>query len=290
MHGGEIRRFHGFVRSNAIFVPDGIDASPGVARTTCLGIVAHQDDLEFMAFSAIKGCFDSESEWFGGVVCTDGSGSSRSGVYAGMSGVELGRVREREQILAASVGRYSFVAQLGYASAAITRPAGGPLVDDLVEILEASSPEVVYTHNPADKHPSHIRVLVAVLAALERLPAVKRPRRLLGCEMWRSLDWMDDREKVLLDTGGFDSLSAALNGIFDSQIRGGKRYDLAVEGRRRANATLQESHAGDELDGATIAMDLTPLIGRPPSDLRAFARAHIEKFASAVDATLESAL
>ena len=48
--------------------------------------------------------------------------------------------------------------------------------------------------------------------------------------------------------------------MFDSQISGGKRYDDAVLGRRRAHATFFESHAVDEATMLTFAMDLTPLV------------------------------
>ena len=37
-----------------------------------------------------------------------------------------------------------------------------------------------------------------------------------------------------------ENLHAALMGVFDSQIAGGKRYDLATAGRRRAHATYFE--------------------------------------------------
>jgi len=39
-----------------------------------------------------------------------------------------------------------------------------------------------------------------------------------------------------------ENLQFALLGVFESQIAGGKRYDLALMGRRRANATYFESH------------------------------------------------
>ena len=44
-------------------------------------------------------------------------------------------------------------------------------------------------------------------------------------------------------TRGTGEPGAALIGVFDSQIAGGKRHDLAVLGRRRANATYNASHA-----------------------------------------------
>jgi hypothetical protein len=55
-------------------------------------------------------------------------------------------------------------------------------------------------------------------------------------------------------------LQHALLGVFDSQIAGGKRYDLATVGRRRANATYFESHGTDQHTGLIWGMDLTPLM------------------------------
>jgi len=65
---------------------------------------------------------------------------------------------------------------------------------------------------------------------------------------------------VALDLGDHESLAAALMGVYDSQVSGGKRYDLATMGRRRANATYLESHASDKFSSVTFAMDLTALL------------------------------
>lgn len=43
-------------------------------------------------------------------------------------------------------------------------------------------------------------------------------------------------------------------------IAGGKRYDVASMGRRRANATYWEAHGVDETTGLSYGMDMTPLI------------------------------
>ncbi len=276
--------------SAEVFVPGAADEFGAVGRTTQLGIGAHQDDLEFMAFSGIATCFRSESEWFGGVICTDGRGSSAKGPYAGIDPRELGAMRVREQRQAAEVGRFSFVAQLGYPSAAISPPTGSGLAEDLATVIAAAGAQVVFTHNPADKHATHINVLVAVLEALREVPADRRPDRLLGCEMWRGLDWLLDEEKVVLDCGGAEHLAAALNGVFDSQIAGGKRYDLAVAGRRRANATLLDSHAGDGLAAATYAMDLTPLIGAETRDVVDFALGMVDRTRESIRKKLEQSL
>jgi hypothetical protein len=75
-------------------------------------------------------------------------------------------------------------------------------------------------------------------------------------------------------------------GAFDSQIAGGKRYDLATLGRRRANATYAESHAIDQATGMAFAMDLTPLIQDPRADVSAYVQSFIDRFAGDVQAAI----
>ena len=113
-------------------------------------------------------------------------------------------------------------------------PTAPELKNDLKTILAATKPEVVYTHNPADKHDTHIGVVVASLQAMRELPVDQRPKKVIGCEVWRDLDWLPDADKVCMDVSEHENIAAAVNGVFDSQIAGGKRYDLATQGRRRA--------------------------------------------------------
>jgi LmbE family N-acetylglucosaminyl deacetylase len=203
-----------------------------MSRITHLGIGAHQDDLEFMAFHGILECYHSETKSFGGVTCTNGSGSARTGAYASFSDAQMMAVRRQEQNAAAVLGRYGAMIQLDYPSSAVKSAAATELKSDLQEILTAAHPEIVYTHNPADKHETHIGVVIAALQAMRALPRDRRPEKVWGCEVWRNLDWLPDSEKVLMDVSGHENLAAALNGVFDSQIAGGKRYDLATLGRR----------------------------------------------------------
>jgi len=144
--------------SAEITIPDGNSVEQALGRTTHLGIGAHQDDLEFMAMQGIGECFDSIEKWFGGVICTHGGGSVRQGEFAGLSDAELQEVRAKEQREAARMGKYSFVTQLAYGSSEIKDPETNVLEDELLKILERTHPEVVYTHNLADKHPTHIAV------------------------------------------------------------------------------------------------------------------------------------
>jgi LmbE family N-acetylglucosaminyl deacetylase len=268
-----------------IFIPDHAPLTEALSRVTHLGVGAHPDDLEFMAFHGIIACFHSKHEWFGGVTCTNGAGSSRTGAYRDYTDEQMVAVRREEQRQAAIVGRYGVMIQLDHPGSAAKSATDHSLRDDLIEILNHCRPRMVYTHNPADKHDAHIGVAIAVIEALRTLPQDRRPV-VHGCEVWRDLDWLPDAEKVIHDVSGHDNLAAALNGIFDSQIAGGKRYDLAVMGRRRANATFLDAHASDDATGIAFAIDLTPLVADDTLDILDWTLAHIERFANDVRARL----
>ena len=264
--------------SAQVFIPDGQPVADALQRITHLGIGAHQDDLEFMAFQGILECFASQQKWFAGVTCTNGAGSSRTGVYARITDAEMMAVRRAEQNHAATIGQYAAMIQLDYPSSAIKSTTDRSLKHDLKVILAATRPEVVYTHNPADKHDTHIGVVIAALQAMRELPRDQRPTKVIGCEVWRNLDWLNDADKVLMDVSGRDNLAAALNGVFDSQIAGGKRYDLATLGRRAANATFFESHATDKTNQLIFGMDLTPLVADETKDILEFVCGYVERF------------
>jgi hypothetical protein len=89
---------------------------------------------------------------------------------------------------------------------------------------------------------------------------------------------MTDADKVPFNCSGHESLQAALLGVFDSQIAGGKRYDLATMGRRKAHATYFESHGTDTTTGLNFGMDLTPLIEDDTLDPGVFVQSFIERF------------
>lgn len=276
--------------SARIFVPDQVPVGDAFSRVTHLGIGAHQDDLEFMAFHGILECMGLRDRWFGGVTCTNGAGSSRTGPYAGFTDDEMMAVRRQEQDAAAVVGGYAVMIQLDHPSSAVKSATDISLRDDLRAILAASRPEVVYTHNPADKHETHIGVTVAALQAMRDLSAGERPGKVIGCEVWRGLDWLADEAKVLMDVSGRDNIAAALNGVFDSQIAGGKRYDLATLGRRSANSTFFDSHATDAATQLIFGMDLTPLVTEETSDIVGFVCDHIAAFQQDVRSKLSKRL
>lgn len=270
----------------SVYVPDQRPLPAALEHITHLGIGAHQDDLEIMAFHGIQTCRHQTGLSFGGITCTDGGGSARGGRYAGYSDEAMRQVRIAEQNQAAAIGGYGVMIQLGHPSAEVKSPHHTGLRTDLITLLNAMQPRVIYTHNPADKHDTHIGVMVAVVEAVRALPPARRPEQLLGCEVWRGLDWMVDEDKQLLPVGGQDHLFQSLVGLFDSQIAGGKRYDLATLGRARANATYHQSHQVDASDLLWFAMDLTPLIREDSLDLETYVNGYLERFVSDVRARL----
>ena len=265
-----------------IYVPDDIAVEDALARTTHLAISAHQDDIEIMAVDGILQCFQRPDKWFSGVVVTNGSGSPRDGVYADYSDEEMMAVRVLEQKRAAFVGDYAAQALLAYPSAVVNDKAASAPVEDIKTLVTAATPDVVYTHNLADKHQTHIAVALRVIRALRELPADQRPKKLYGCEVWRNLDWLLDDDKVVFDCSEKENLQAALLGVFDSQISGGKRYDLAALGRRVANATFYASHDTDQATSLAYAMDLTSLIQDTDLDITAYIQTYIQRFSEKV--------
>jgi LmbE family N-acetylglucosaminyl deacetylase len=273
---------HFHLSTAEIFIPDGLLAVQALARTSHLAISAHHDDLEIMATGPILECFQQEHQWFSGVVLSDGRGSPRDDLYKDYSDEAMRQVRFKEQRKAAVLGEYGALVMLDYPSTAIKDEMNRLPTQDLAQILQAAHPQDVYTHNLADKHDTHVATALKVIAAIRSLPEAARPKRLFGCEVWRDLDWMVDKDKVAFDLSSHENLQAALLGVFDSQISGGKRYDLATMGRRRANATYFESHGVDVTTGLAYAMDLTPLILTPEVDINSFVQERIQHFAQDV--------
>jgi LmbE family N-acetylglucosaminyl deacetylase len=273
-----------------LMIPDGLAAPAALRRTTHLGIGAHQDDLEFMAFHGILACYDQKDRWFGGVTITDGRGSSRAGKFQDWTDDQIAAERIREQDTAAVIGQYAFMAQLGHPSKSVRDARETVVRDDLFRILEATRPEVVYLHNLADKHDTHVGCALRCLEALRRLPKADRPQKVYGCEVWRDLDWLVDSEKTPMPVSARPELARALNEVFATQIAGGKRYDLAVIGRRTANATFSQAHATDQESAMQWAMDLTPLVQDDTLDPLTYTVGFIDRLKADVTARLRQSL
>ena len=268
-----------------IYVADGSPVDAALARTTHLGVAAHQDDLEIMAYHGILECFGRKDKGFAGVTVTNGAGSPRDGLYGRYSDEEMQVIRRKEQKKAAYVGEYSAHVFLDYSSGAVKDAHNSHVVGDLKRIIAAAKPQVIYTHNLADKHDTHVSVTLRVIQALRELPADSRPQHLYGCEVWRNLDWLNDDDKVIFDVDGHENLATSLVGLFDSQVAGGKRYDLATMGRRRANATYLASHGVDKSTSLIFAIDLTPVMDAKV-DVKEYALGYIDRFAKEISGRL----
>jgi LmbE family N-acetylglucosaminyl deacetylase len=275
---------------NELFIPDGIPLPGAVERVSYLGVAAHPDDLEIMAYHGILKCFVSEVDCFFGLIATDGAGSPRAGFYKKNSDEEMKAVRKKEQKKAAFVGEYAGVAFLNYTSAEVKEAADPGPKDDIKDLIKLAEPKIVYTHNLADKHDTHVAVGLRTIQAIREIPKGHRPERVFGCEVWRDLDWMLDEDKVGLDVSEHLNLATSLVSVFDSQVAGGKGYDMATIGRRRAHATYYASHAVDVATSMIFAMDLTPLVEDPSLDIKEFVCRYITRFAADVSQRIEKLL
>ncbi|MGE5558406.1 MAG: PIG-L deacetylase family protein [Bacillota bacterium] len=269
-----------------VFVPDHMPLREALERTTHLAVGAHQDDIELMAYAGIVECYGRGDQWFTGLTVSDGTGCRLTGPYAGYTPEQIGQIRNREQKKAAEIGEYSCAVLLGYSSRQVCDPACTDVLEDIGALVCRAKPRLVYTHNLADRHKTHVAVALRTIEAIRRLPPGAKPEKLYGCEGWRSLDWMVEGDKVIIDVSGHPNLRQALLGVFDSQIDGGKRYDLAGEGRRRANAVFADPYRPDKGEAVGLAMDLTPLIENPGLDIQQYVASYIDRFAKDITAML----
>lgn len=260
-----------------LFIPDGTPEQAALSRTTDLCIAAHQDDIEIMAYSPAAKCYGRPNQWFTGVVVTDGAGSPRTGIYQSYTDEDMKAVRVTEQKNAASVGGYGAQFLLSYTSSEVKDAGNLQTVEEIAAIIRACSPETLYTHNLADKHDTHVAVALRVIAAVRSLPLEQRPKKVYAMEVWRGLDWLCDEDKACFDTSDRPGLAAALLGVYDSQVAGGKRYDLAAVGRRLANATFFASHDTDDCESLSYGLDITSLVNSE-EDCVAFIKKYIQKF------------
>ena len=268
-----------FAQPNSeVYIPDGSDPADALARTTYLCIAAHQDDIEIMAVEGILRAYENPELHFTGCVVTDGHGSPRAGKFANVSDDEMALIRVEEQREAARIGKYSAQVFLGYPSSEVKKGGNQALKEDLKNLIRQTRPEVLYTHNLADKHATHVGVLMRVLEALRELEPEELPAKLIGCEVWRNLDWLSDEKKVVMDTSENKELQAQLVDVFVSQVQGGKNYTDAILGRRTANATFFASHATDKATGLSFGMDMTPLMLDEDLDPSEFVKGFLQDF------------
>ncbi len=250
-----------FHHKNAI-----ITGSTDMIHTQSMAIGAHPDDCEIIG---IKGIADKQ---FFAVIVTHGA-TMKDDVSKYNKTIHE---RACEQASAAALGQYLGYSMLGYDSTDILT-YNTDLIDDLTTLLLKLKPETIYTHCLSDKHSTHVAVAYHVIRALQLLPIANKPTRVYGCEVWRDLDWVDDADKVLIDTSDSQDLQYKLLQCFTSQTTS-KDYPKAVIARQNAHAVFQDAYASKTQDGVLIAIDLTLLIYRKKEHIKPFIERQINTF------------
>jgi LmbE family N-acetylglucosaminyl deacetylase len=244
------------------YSPQGLSPTEAKSRVRVLAVGAHPDDLEFMCLEPIARCRTKKN--FGGLIVTSGSGSLRAPEHANLSASEFAEIRWEEQKKAARLGDYAFVDSLNVESGTLREVSGlARLADTLENYLADLNLESLYMHQPFDRHASHVRVCFALLEALRRLPKSKRPKQILGCEVWRNLDWSPKSSKQLRPLTRADlELQVLLAEVFVSQAnpKTAKNYVEALVGRKTANAVFQEGLTQDSGVAVEVFVDLAPWV------------------------------
>lgn len=267
-----------------VYIPDGREEKEAFAGIRRLCVSAHQDDIELMSLGVIG---ESPAGSFAGAVVTNGASSPRTGRFAGVTDEEMVILRAEEQKRVAEAAGYGALALLGYTSSDVKKDAREAAERDIADMILACAPEEIYTHNPFDRHPTHVAVFCRVLGAIRSLPPERRPKKFWGCEVWRSLDWLPESVRTVVDSEKGTALAATLLPMFESQVEGGKRYDEAYIGRQHANATFSESHSTDEFVCASNMLDMTLLITNDRLDPTDFAYDIIDLFRRETKKTLD---
>lgn len=269
-----------FKRKGAqLYIPDGATPETAFERTTHVGVGAHPDDIEIGGYPAVLECFKDPVKWlFGTLIVTEGGGSpgKRDVDY---SYEDTKSIRMREQKEAADIGKYSGVVFLSSHSNIVkNRKRSEGIIEDLKYLINVCRPSAIYTHALTDRDNTHMAVALRTIEALRELPKKARPSRLYGCEVWGSLDWLVDKDKITFDVSGYDKLAKSLLNVFKSQKAVGKEYEIAVIGRRKANATFFDPHKPQEASDFIFGMDMTRLIRDTGLDPETFVSGLIDSF------------
>ena len=99
-----------------------------------MGIAAHQDDIEIMAYQGILQCFGKDNEWFCGVIATNGAGSPRDDLYASYTDEQMQKVRRVEQKKASYIGEFGALVLLDYTSSIVKDPKDRDVVEELKDL------------------------------------------------------------------------------------------------------------------------------------------------------------
>lgn len=167
---------------------------------------------------------------------------------------------------------------LNYKSKDVKNKNNKNILGDIKTIIEYTKPDIVYTHSLTDRHQTHVATAIRVIEAFREIDIGIRPKKLYGCEVWGSLDWLGQEDKVVFDVSNNVNISQALVGVFNSQICDDKRYDIATIARREANATFSKIATEKGAKFVNYAMDMTNIIGASNKEILNYLDYQIENF------------
>lgn len=242
-----------------VHVSDSVAADVHLAQVSHMAIGAHPDDLEIIGIQGIHQSIGSSNQFFGGVVVTNGAGSTRGSEYKNLSDSEFAAERSAEQLAAAEFGGYEVLVELRRNSSELLDGLNSAIVDRLVALIDTLRPDTLYIHNPFDRHATHAALSMHCLQALREVS--DPPETVYGVEVWRNLDWVSTEYRVTLDVSACLDLQASLLSLFKSQVSENKRYDVALVDRSRSHATLLDERSVDQLNAGLLAVDLSHLVG-----------------------------
>ena len=272
------------LNKGTIYYPKNRNTNPVKYLCVC----AHQDDCEIMAIDGILKGYYSKKFSFALVETTDGGGSARTGKFKDYTDEEMKAVRIKEQQAASELGRYNSLYMLNYSSKEVKDEKNTEISEDFLKIIKELKPEVIYTHSILDKHPTHIGVVLKLIAALRQLPKEEQPKLLYGCEVWRGLDWIKDEKKIGFNVSRNKRLQKKLLEVFESQVVGGKDYVMSTLGRRYQNATFYQSHSVDKFKMISFAIDMRPLLKKPDLSIKEFALSFVDDLKEEINNMLQS--
>lgn len=235
----------------------------GHCKTLVFG--AHQDDVEILGQRWAFDAYSSGARDFFGVVVANGAGKKpRSPRLTDLSTAAMCRLRNNEQKVAADIGEYGGCFMLSHASDSIRHRRNQDVVDEFREILMATTPEIVVTHNPIDLHTTHIGVYHHVTWAVQSLPQKKRPKFFYGGEVWGDMSrWhvaLNGRAGTeLIDSTNSLEFLTRLLGPFISQndIMG---YNSRIPMLLRLRAGLMDPYENTGMTAVQIVFNMNELI------------------------------
>ena len=213
---------------------------------------------------------------------------TRAAVIAAHTDAEMVEVRRDEQRRAAELGGFGAVVQLGHPSGDVKSADGvTSLADELASILEVSpSAEPLHAQSGRQaRHPSsgdggdRARGTPTADDACDRRgsSASRGGATSTGWATARSCGSTPRRTSAL---------AQQFAAVYESQIDGAKRYDVAIQGRRRANATMHGIRSTDDAEEVIVAIDLTPLLRNDDLDPVEYTLAAIDRLRADVETSL----